>query len=245
MNRLLKLFGLISGIALLDIVVLSPGLFGVSIGGDNALESAFGVTFVFMSVLALLYGTYALLLRPPDKTSVRELQTSDDYIEALRRHKHVKALKADIGMALEQIDRMNKKHDALLSVLGQRFDPSELSYKRFGSVIRDVHSLFYLNIRGIVNKLTVFDAAEYDKFAGEPRPAHLSDKLVRERSELYRQYTAYVSGAVGANEEILLKLDKLLLEVSRLDSTDYETIEAMPGMIEIDELIRQTKFYRS
>lgn len=245
MRRLPKLFGLASAIALLDIIVLSPGLLGVRIDGGNALETAFGVTFVFMSVLTLLYGTYAILLRPRRTASMIALQTSEDYVEALRRHRHTKALRSHIEHALDQIERMNRKHNALSGVLRKRFNPSELSYKRFSNVIYEVHSLFFLNVRGMLNKLAAFDPAEYERFSGEQRPAHLSDRLLHERSELYRQYIAYVSGAIGANEEIILKLDKLLLEITRLDSIDVNTIEAMPGMQEIDELIHQTKFYRT
>lgn len=247
MRRLPKLLGLAAGIALLDIIVLSPGLVGVRIGGGHALETAFGVTFVFMSVVTLLYGTYKLLLRPQQGAApaITPLETSGDYVEALRRHKNARSLRGYVEHALDQIDRMSRKQESLLEVLGRRFDPSELSYRKFNTVIDDVHRLFFLNVRGMLNKLEAFDATEYDRFAGEDRPAHLSDRLLRERSELYRQYMTYVAGAIGTNEEILLKLDKLLLEIARLDSLDIQAIEAMPGMMEIDELIRQTKFYRT
>jgi hypothetical protein len=247
LNRVLKLLGLMIGVVLLDVIVLSPGLLGVQIGGDNILETASGVTLAFMSILVLLYGSYSLLLKPPVRAAIRDMVTHEDYIDALRRYRNVKALKADITLALDQIDRMEKKKDALFELLGQRFDPAELSYKRFSSVIHEVDHLFYLNIRGILNKVTVFDASEYDKFIGmQPQspPSQLTDKLVRERADLYQEYLSYVSGSTVANEEILLKLDKLLLEISRLDSTDYKAIEAMPGMKEIDDLIQQTKFYK-
>ncbi|MNP47981.1 hypothetical protein D3C76_1420710 [compost metagenome] len=53
-----------------------------------------------------------------------------------------------------------------------------------------------------------------------------------------------MDGFIQANEEILLKLDKLLLEMSRLETADYRELEATPCMQEIDELIHQTKFYK-
>ena len=38
---------------------------------------------------------------------------------------------------------------------------------------------------------------------------------VQEKMDLYKEYLAYITGYLGANEEILLKLDKLLLEISQ------------------------------
>lgn len=42
----------------------------------------------------------------------------------------------------------------------------------------------------------------------------------------------------------MLKLDQLLLEISRLDSFEAGDIEQMPCMQEIDQLIKHTKLYR-
>lgn len=246
LSRLMKLVLLIAGVVLVDVIALSPGLLGTNIGGGSILETAFGVTLLVMSPIVLLYGSYALLLKPPVTAAVRGLATQEDFIDALRRFRSIKALKPDITQVIDQIERMEKKKLALFDLLGHKFDPGELSYRRFSNVIHEVNRLFYQYIRGIVSRLNVFDATEYDKFAGSGtrKPSWLSGKLLQERAALYQEYVTYITGSIGANEEILLKLDKLLLEISRLDSTDYEAIEAMPGMREIDALIQQTKFYK-
>ncbi|MBO9596628.1 MAG: hypothetical protein J7559_02230 [Cohnella sp.] len=245
LSRLMKLVLLIAGVVLVDVISLSPGLLGASIGGGSILETAFGVTLLVMSPIVLLYGSYALLLKPPVTATVRGLATQEDFIEALRRYRSIKALKPDIAQAIDQIERLEKKKQSLFDLLARKFDPNELSYKRFSGVIHEVNRLFYQYVRGIVSRLNVFDATEYDKFAGtQKKPSWLSGKLLQERAALYQEYVAYITGSIGANEEILLKLDKLLLEISRLDSTDYKAIEAMPGMREIDALIQQTKFYK-
>lgn len=244
MSRLMKLILLIAGIVLADVIALSPGLLGVDIGGDSILETAFGVTLLVMSPIVLLYGSYALLLKPPIRATVRGLATQEDFIDALKQYKNIKALKPDIMQAIDQIERMEKKKLALFDLLGRKFDPGELSYRRFSNVIHEVDRLFYQYVRGIISRLNVFDAAEYDEFARAQRSSRLSNKLLQERTALYQEYLTYLSGSIGANEEILLKLDKLLIEMSRTGSTDYETIETMPGMKEIDTLIEQTKFYK-
>lgn len=243
-SRLLKLLGLIVGVVLLNIVVLSPGLLGVRIGGDSAMQTALGATLLVISFLVLIYGSYVLLFKASAPPPVKDIQSHEDYIVALHHYKDIKVLKKDIVLAVDQLDRIDKKKATLLDVLSQRFDPTELSYQKFNSVIFEVEKLFYLNVRGILNKLSVFDASEFSAFASEQSSGRFSNKLVQEKNKLYNEYLAYVSGYLGANEEILLKLDKLLLEMSLLGSTDYKEIEDMPCMREIDALINQTKFYK-
>ena len=242
--RLMKLLGLIAGVVILNIIILSPGLLGLEIGGDSVLQTASGVTLLFISLLVVLYGSYILLFKKPVVTPVKHIRTHEDYITALQHYHNEKVLTTDIDLALDQLDRIEKKKNTLLDVLSQRFDQTELSYMKFTSVIHEVEKLLYLNIRGILNKLTVFDAKEFSTFANDQNSKRFSNKLVQEKTALYNEYLGYVSGYLGANEEILLKLDKLLLEISLLGSTDYEDVEDMPCMKEIDSLIKQTIFYK-
>ena len=52
----IKLLAFISGVVLLNIIIFSPGLLGVEIGGESALETALGVTLLFISLLVLFMG---------------------------------------------------------------------------------------------------------------------------------------------------------------------------------------------
>ncbi|WP_053376468.1 hypothetical protein [Paenibacillus sp. FJAT-27812] len=243
-GRSLKLFGLVGGVAILNTIVLSPGILGVEIGGESVLETASGITLLAVSFLVLLYGSYALLFKAPAAAPVKKIVTREDFIAALNHYRNAKGLKKDISLALDQLERIEKKKLTLSEVLSQRFDQTEISYKKFASVIHEVEKLFYLNIRGILNQLSVFDVSGYASFASQQKSAKFSDKLVKEKNDLYNEYLSYVTGYLGANEEILLKLDKLLLEISLLNSADYRDVEEMPCMKEIDLLIKQTKLYK-
>jgi len=240
--KYIKLLGLILGVAALNVVVLSPGLLGVKIGG-SALETASGVALLVASALAVLYGSYVVLFKQPVIVPVKQLQTHEDYAEALAYYRRVRVLEEDISLALEQMERIRKKKETLLGVLGQRFDPNELSYKKFSSVVHEVEKLFYLNVRSVLNRLNAFDESEFKRLANR-KSAPFSQKLLEEKANVYNDYLAFVKSSVGTNEEILLKLDKLLLEISRLDSLEPGDIDDMPCMQEIDSLIKQTKLYR-
>jgi hypothetical protein len=241
-TKYIKLLGLILGVVVLNILVLSPGFIGVEIGG-SALATAFGVTLLFASGLVLLYGSYVLLFKPPVVLPVKQIKTHEDYVEALTHYRRVKALEDDITLALEQLDRMKKKKETLLNVLNERFDTTELSYKKFASVTQEVEKLFYLNVRSILNRLNVFDESEFESVMSQ-RPTKFSRELLQEKTNVYNEYLSFMKSSLGTNEEILLKLDKLLLEISRLDSFEPGDIENMPCMQEIDSLIKQTKFYK-
>ncbi|MEO3945359.1 hypothetical protein [Gorillibacterium sp. CAU 1737] len=242
-NRFLKLLVLILGVAALNIVVFSPGLLGVSIG-SNALATASGVTILVASVLTLLYGSYTLLQAPPSAPPIREIQSHEDYVEAFRRYRRLKPLEEELTLGLGQLERMQKKKETLLGVLDQRFSPEELSYRKFATVIQEVESLFYRNDRSLLNRLQVFDEAEYASLS-KPKTSSLAPDVLRQRAEVYQDHFSFVRGSLETNEEILLKLDKLLLEISRLDSLEPDEIEKMPCMQEIDVLIQQTKYYKN
>lgn len=241
-TKYIKLLGLILVVVVINIIVFSPGFIGVEIGG-TALATASGVTLLFISVLVLIYGSYILLFKPSVVLPVKQIRTHEDYVEALTHYRRIKALEDNISVALEQLDRMRKKKDTLLDVLNQRFDPMELSYKKFASVTEEVEKLFYLNVRSILNRLNVFDETEFNSVMNH-KPTSFSQKLMQEKREMYNEYLSFVKSSLGTNEEILLKLDKLLLEISRLDSFEPGDIENMPCMQEIDSLIKQTKYYK-
>ncbi|MCM3626180.1 hypothetical protein M3194_02210 [Paenibacillus glycanilyticus] len=239
----IKLLGLTLGVVALNIVVFSRGFIGIEIG-DNALSSAIGVTILVASAITLTYGCYFLLFKGPAALPVKEIKTHDDYVVALTRFKGIKILEEDIGLALRQLERMRKKKNTLLEVLKQRFDPAELSYKKFSTVIREVEKLFYLNVRSILNRLHTFDPSEFESVSGR-KPPPLPQELLQARKNVYGEYLSFTKQSLGTNEEILLKLDQLMLEISRLDSLEPGDIDSMLCMQEIDTLIKQTQYYKN
>ncbi|WP_306304793.1 hypothetical protein [Paenibacillus pini] len=241
-EKYIKLLGIILGVVVMNILVLSPGFLGVVIG-ESALSSAVGVALLFASVLVVVYGSYALLIKQPLALPVKQIKTHEDYVEALTHYRRVKVLEGDITFSLEQLIRIKKKKETLFNVLSQRFDKTELSFRKFDSVTQEVEKLFYLNIRSILNRLNVFDESELENVMN-PKSSQFSLELLQEKKKVFNEFLSYMKSSLVTNEEILLKLDRLLLEISRLDSFELEDIENMPCMQEIDSLINQTKYYK-
>lgn len=241
-GHLVKMLGLAAGVAVINVIALSPGLLGLRIQGGTPLEAAIAVTLIAVSLMAVFYGCYVWVLRPPAPLPVKEARTHEDFVDALIYYRDHKVLKKDIRLAIDQLERMHRRKSLLIQSLGERFERTEISYQRFANVIGDVDQLFYANVRGILGKLTVFDPSE---LAGlEQRLARLPGRLAQQKKELFDQYVGDIAAYIGTNEEILLKLDRLQLEMARLGGAYGLNVEDMSGIKELNALIVQTKHYR-
>lgn len=116
-----------------------------------------------------------------------------------------------------------------------------MSYSKFDGVISDIEEIFYLNIKSIINKLNAFDEKDYDRIKKEDRK--FSNEFVEAKLNIYDQYITFVKKATEDNEQIILKLDKILLELTKFNSLEGGKIEDMIAMKEIDDLINKIKLY--
>lgn len=153
--------------------------------------------------------------------------------------------KKTVDLLLDQIERLQKKNKTIRNVLLQIFSASEMSYKKFDAVIAEVEKIFFMNIHSILNKLDAFDEEEYNFIRKKYEDEAFSRELTEEKLKVFNEYINFVKSATEDNEQILLKLDKLLLEISGLNSVESGKLEKMPGMIEIDNLIKQAKYYKN
>jgi hypothetical protein len=243
-NNIYKILGLNVGIAATNTIVFSPGLLGVQLGGASALATAFGSAVLFLSVTVFFYGNYKLLVEKEEVVPTNEIKTSEDYIVALRANKGKKTFEPTIALLLEQIERFQRKKEKILSILGQIFDVTEMSYQKFSGVILEVEKIFYLNLKSIINKLNAFDEDDYDMIREKQAGEAFSQQFMEDKLNVYNEYIKFIKESAEDNEEIILKLDRLLLEISGLNSIESGEIEKMPEMIEIDNLIKQTKLYK-
>jgi hypothetical protein len=243
--KIIKIAVLNLGIAIVNTVLFSPGFLGISIGGASIFTTAFGITVIIMSVVLFLYGNYRLLMAEEEIIQPSEIKTTEDYINALKQNYDKKTFAQDIDLILEQMERLQKKQETIRDILLQKFDSAEMSYQKFEGSIRAVEDIFYLNIKSILNKLNAFDEDEYNRIKKNEAYRTFSKEFIQTKMDIYQEYISFVQKSMEDNEQIILKLDKLLLEISKLNSLEYDQIEKMSGMKELDELIHQTKYYKS
>ncbi len=243
-DTLIRLLGLNLGIAAANIAVFSSGLLAVDLFG-SALEKAFGSAFLVLSGSGLVYGNYKLLSEPEKAIPIGAKSTKEDYVEALNEHRGLETFERNIDLLLDQIERLQKKNKTIRDILLQIFNASEISYQKFDAVIAEVENIFFKNIRSIINKLNAFDEEDYNFIKKQRNAGAFSEEIMEEKFKVYNEYIRFVKEATEDNEQILLKLDKLLLEISGLNCIESGELEQMAGMIEIDNLIKQAKYYKN
>lgn len=233
------------GIATANVITFSPRLIGLELLGASALETAFGVTFIFLSLAVLSYGNYEILTGSEKEVQTDKIWMVEDYIEELNDHRGLKTFEKTIELLLDQIERLQKKNKTIRGTLLQIFSASEMSYRKFDEVIAEVEKIFFMNIRSILNKLDAFDEADFNSIKKKYEEGAISKEVFKEKLGVSNEYVNFVKAATEDNEQILLKLDKLLLEISGLNSIESGQLEQMAGMIEIDNLIKQAKYYKN
>jgi hypothetical protein len=244
-KKMIKLLDLNLGIAAANIITFSPRLIGLELLGISALETALSITFIFLSGAGLIYGNYEILTKPEKEIKTSKIWTVEDYIEALNIHREIKTFEKIVYLLLDQIERLQKKNKTIRDALLQIFSASEMSYRKFDAVITEVEKIFFMNIRSILNKLDAFDEEDYNFIRKKYEEGAFSEQLLNEKLKVFNEYVNFAKAATEDNEQILLKLDKLLLEISGLNSIESGQLERMAGMIEIDNLIKQAKDYKN
>ena len=243
-EKIVKIAGLNLGIAIFNTILFSPGLLGIRIGGTSIFSTAFGVTVILMSIIIFATGNYGIIAEKQKKIQANEIKTIEDYIYAFKQNIGKKTFSKDITLILEQIERFQRKKDTIKDILLQKFNSNEISYSKFEEAISAIGNIFFINVKSIFNKLNAFDEDDYYRVKKNDTEKKFSTEFIQSKMSIYNEYITYVKAAIEENEQILLKLDKLLLEISKFNCLEAGEIENMSGMKEIDELISKTKFYK-
>jgi hypothetical protein len=242
-KKWLKIFLLNLGIAMANIIVFSKAFLGLSLiaGSTLAMTTAWftllascGGFFYFNNKLLTPTSTYTLI--------AEKIHSIDDCVGVFEEAiKNGDVFDEDILKNLDQIKRYKRKRKTINEILDQKFSPNEITHQKFKKVLDEVEEVMYLNMRSILNKMAAFDVEEYESLQKKGFPAN---EVSEEKMNIYNEYIYFVKSATKTNEDILLKLDKVLLEISRYNSIENGDIKNLPAIVEMDELIKNAKLYK-
>ena len=246
-NKIIKMLLFNAGLCLANILLFSKAFLHIDILGGSAIAAATGVMAIVMSVALFGYVNYRLLV-PPTKPphlplAQARLVSLDGCSEALAEYikSNVDTFAAALKTVIGQISRMKKKRQTIKNILLERFSDTEMSYGKFEAAISEVEHIMLLNVKSLLNRVWAFDEEEYENAL---RGKDSNSRLTETRRAILNDYTSFVSRSVDDNEEILLRLDKLILEISKLNDLHGGAIDELPAMREIDALIGDTKWYK-
>ena len=229
-----------------NVALFSRAFLGLSLLGGGALESAAGFATIVVSAVLFFYVNLQIINAPAKKIDPKalldKLGSLESCHEALGRIGYVGTFSVKIGEIREQIENMQRKKELIRDILLQKFNDTEMSYQKFKAIVDSAEKVMVINIRSIINRIYAFDEEEYDALArGKSR---FSKAIAEQKLAIFREYIDYVGNAVEDNDEILLRLDKLLFEISKFNSVDEGELEGMQALKELDQLITDTKWYR-
>lgn len=201
-------------LAVVDIILFSKGLVGLSVTSEETIVQALSITLIFINVILFFYVNYKLLNKS-NHYNISSFSEYKDFIEALNGYRNKKLFLGEINETVDQIERFSRKKNSLNMLLIQNFgEDSNLDSINFA--ISKAERALQANVKSILNGLAIFDQREYERISVQ-RPGLEVDK---EKYHLIMDNVAYVRNMIKSNEGILLEIDKLMKEISRINDSD-------------------------
>jgi len=241
-RKIRQLITLNAAIVLINITLFSNALLGLSLLAGTAFSISVAWTAVLGSAFVFYRGNSLILSKPETRLLLQNINSLDSCIHVFEEAIHSgDVFDENILKNIDQIKRFRRKYDTIKDMLLQKFSANEMSFQKFNGVLQDVEHVIYINMRSILNKISAFDIDEYG--AMQKKSFH-GDELSQEKMAIYNEYIDFVNNATKANDNILLKLDKMLLEISRYNSLEDGDVQKLPAIIEMDELIKNANLYK-
>lgn len=238
-KKLLKLIGFNVGFVAANILLFSNWFLGIK------LLSFWGIVLGIISIVTF-FKTNNRILNGKKKEDIKKeenaLETTEDFRKELMVCMTKREFREEATRAVKQMERLEKKVQMLEEILTQHFSRGSLTYEKFNSTVVGVEKLFFDNLKKMITKIRIFDQDEYNNMARENR--NLSTHAVQKRNAIYKEYIDYAVLIIDKNEQLLIKLDDLTLEISKLADVEEANIEDLMVVQEINDLIDQTKLYK-
>jgi hypothetical protein len=233
-KRLLKRIAINLSIIVINIIVFSKTFLGIQISSGNVLEAVFGIAVILLSILLfMLANTNLTKMKTIHEAGNRHNSNKsalDVFYTELKNYNKNKPsyFEKNLTVITKQITSFSKKKLAISKLLSEKFDVNEITHHKFSSAVENVETLFQANVENVINKIKYFDEADIDTSG----------------KEVFQEYLKFMLKATEYNDEIILKLDKLILEISKLKDKIHDDIESMDAIKEIEQLIENTKLYK-
>jgi len=243
LKKIQLLFLLNGAIVSVNILLFSKAFWGLDLFEGTTLSVSVAWASILISLVVFIGGNNQILGRTkPPHLLAQKIFTLNDCVAALRKALHQGDIfDVSITKNIEQIERFKRKRGTIKNVLLQKFSAHEMSFLKFNGVLEDIENVICMNVRSILNKMAAIDIVEYE---ATQRKKLEDDELTRQRKAIYSDYIVFVNNATKTNESILLKLDQMLLEISRYNSLEDGDVQRLPAIMEMDELIQNAKLYK-
>ena len=133
----------------------------------------------------------------------------------------------------------SRKIDSIQKLLNERFEDGGLSYSKFISTVNGSRDFVVKMVKSLVARLDAFDETEYEN---KIRLLRNQSRDASDYEGLQKEHTDYAGRVLESVDAAALRLDRLALELSKLDDADERQMMDILG--DMDELINTTVFYK-
>lgn len=251
-KNMAKILGLIVGTCLIYMLIFGRPFLNLRlaiIGGD-ALRSALGITLAVAAAPVFIYLLRRILIAPEltlteAKEQGKSFTTLEDCDAAIDTYikTNIATFREDLGAMRGQTARMLKKEVTVQGILTDKFDAGEMTYAKFAAAVSSAKEIMITNIKCVIQRISAFDEEDFDeagKIAASP-----NEKIAAARRDILNEYRSFVKQASANNEEIILRMDQLILELTKLNTLSGVDLSEVDALKELDALIKGTKLYHS
>ncbi len=242
-KKIKHLIMLNAAIIIINTIIFSNAFAGFSFSSGSVLSMSIAWFSAIASVSAFIYGNKKILSSTVTHGMIsQKVNSLDDCVGVFEKAiDNGDVFDDDILKNIEQLKRFKRKRNTIKDILLQKFSPTELTYQKFNNVLTEIENVMFLNMRSILNKIAAFDVEEYESLQKRGFPP---EEVSKEKMQIYAEYLNFVKNATETNEEILLKLDKMLFEVSKYNSLEDGDVQNLQAVKELDELIKVARLYK-
>lgn len=112
------------------------------------------------------------------------------------------------------------------------------SYTYFLDILILVENKIVSTTVGILNQVILFDEQDYVRLQKDIKSNMLKETMIA-KSEFFRKYIQSIDKSIDYNEELLLRLDELLMSLGNLKNINRAEIDNLSALQEIKQLINE------
>ena len=224
MNRgLIKKILINLSLIMLNIAVFSDAFIGVNLLSGDIVGIVIGTAVILLTLFIFIMVNCIGFLGKPgaksqDITSLKQCKTA---LSAYLRKIDVDRFRDSIYAIISRIEKFESKKDSVKKALSDSFDSTEITYAKFNTTVDTVEAVIIGNVGILINRLKVF---------GE--------------GALYSEFADCMDSIITNCDDILIKMDRLLYELSVLSIQNEEELAKNSAVSELQKLIDSVKWYK-
>ena len=159
--------------------------------------------------------------------------------EYIGKRESTEYFKTSLGTVQSSLPNIKNQIENIDILVEKRFGADSMSYRHFMNPVQNLLESLADKSSELVQKLNMFDAVKY---SAKIRQYGADNPEIAEYVEVMKQYTDYTGQILKLIDDAAIRLDKLVLEVTKLN--DDELRNVMSALLELDAVISNTKLYK-